>query len=87
MKDNRGEISIQMIITMIVVLVMAGICVFMLTGEDGLFVPKKDNEITNNILNTNEITNNTVDTNETQEQNVTNNENGGFTEGEPIIIY
>ncbi len=74
MNSNRGEISIQLIITMIVILVMAGICVFMLTGEDGLFVPKKDNEITNNTVNTNEI----------QEQNVTNNENGGVTFPENI---
>jgi len=65
MKNNRGAISIEMIITVIVMILLAGICIFMLTGENGLFVPK-DNE--NNAI-TNEINNNV------QEPNTNNSEN------------
>jgi len=65
MKNNRGAISIEMIITVIVIILLVGIAIFMLTGENGLFVPK-DNE--NNAI-TNEINNNV------QEPNTNNSEN------------
>ena len=53
MKDNRGEISIQMIITVIVLIILGGICIFMLTGDNGLFVPREDGNqvITENSTN------------------------------------
>ena len=76
MKDNRGEISIQLVITIIILIVMAGICIFMLTGEDGLFVPKKDDEIIINNVNTNETNEQNITNNETQETNINNNANG-----------
>ena len=68
MKSERGEISIPTILTVIVFIILAGICIFMLTGENGLFVPKRYEENVNN--------NNTVNTqNETQNiENTTNNE-------------
>jgi len=78
MKNNRGAISIEMIITVIVIMVLVGVAIFMLTGENGLFVPKdKENTVTTNELKEqNETENeNTVINNETQEQNTTNNEN------------
>ena len=59
MKNNKGAISIEMIITVIVILVLLGICVFMLTGEEGIFVPKKDEQVQeNNITETNQTQNN-----------------------------
>ena len=66
MKNNRGAISIEMIITVIVLIILAGISIFMLTGENGLFVPKNNQEQTQNTNNT------TVDSN----QELQNNENG-----------
>lgn len=83
MKDNRGEITIMMIITVIVLIILGGICIFMLTGENGLFIPKGEEQNVqqdNNSINTNvqeEETNNTVNADE--QQNVTNNENGALT--------
>lgn len=81
MKDNRGEITIMMIIIVIVLIILGGICIFMLTGENGLFIPKSEEQnIQQNNIDTNvqdEETNNTVDTNE--QQNTTNNENGALT--------
>ena len=73
MKNNRGEISILMIITVICLIVFGGICIFMLTGENGLFI-EKGKEQTNNSVETNvqESANNTVDTNNnTEEENNT----------------
>lgn len=61
MKNNRGAISIEMILTIIVILVLGGICIFMLTGDNGIFVPKEEKQI--------------QETNETQNQNAENNEN------------
>lgn len=72
MKDNRGEITIPMIITGIVLIIIVGICIFMLTGENGLFVPRTENESQENEI----ITNNTTDL---DEQNATDNENGALT--------
>lgn len=84
MKDNRGEITIMMVITGIVLIILGGICIFMLTGEDGFFVPRRDvveNETVenNNTLNNNETNeNNTVDTNQTQDENQTDNDEGAL---------
>ena len=78
MKNNRGAISIEMIITVIVIIVLVGIAIFMLTGENGIFVPKdKENAVTTNELKEQNVTDNqnTVSNNETQEQNTTNDEN------------
>lgn len=72
MKDNRGEITIPMILTGIVLIVIVGICIFMLTGENGVFVPRTENEAQENEI----ITNNTTDS---DEQNATGNENGALT--------
>lgn len=70
MKNNRGEITIAMIIIVIIFIVLGGICIFMLTGENGLFVPRRDYE---------EIENNTVNQNEIQEENSANNANNVLT--------
>lgn len=69
MKDNRGEITIPFVITGIVLIIIAGICIFMLTGENGLFVPRgyeseSENEIVNNTT-VNEVEQNTVKENNT----------------------
>ena len=72
MKNNRGEISIKMIITVISLIIFGGICIFMLTGDNGLFIPKEyevHEEKTNNVSN--EIENTTNNTNA--------NENGSIT--------
>lgn len=90
MKDNRGEISIMMIITVICLIIFGGICIFMLTGENGLFIPKRQeienkNEIVNeNTTNTNQAENNNIEetTNETntnEQSNQNNNTNGALT--------
>ena len=91
MKDNRGEISIMMIITVISLIVFGAICIFMLTGDSGLFIPKSQEKVTENNVNqvqniteSNEVNNqqnvtenNTEDSN--QEQNTTNEPNGALT--------
>lgn len=41
MKEDRGEISIMMIVVVIVLIIFGAICIFMLTGENGLFIPKR----------------------------------------------
>lgn len=75
MKNNRGAISIEMIITVIVIILLVGVTIFMLTGENGLFVPKgEDNSAT-----TNELPEQNVMSNETQNQNTTNNKNALIT--------
>lgn len=71
MKDNRGQITIMMIVTVIVFIILGGICIFMLTGENGLFVPRRDFEEIEN--------NNTVNQNEIQEENITNSEKNAIT--------
>lgn len=67
MSNDKGEISIPTILTVIILIILGGICIFMLTGENGLFVPKRyEQNIENNIVNTE---------NETQNvENTTNNE-------------
>jgi len=74
MKSNKGEITIQLVITVIVLIVLGGVCIFMLTGENGLFLPKeyeKNQEQTNNISTENKLENVT--------NNTTVNENGAIT--------
>lgn len=59
MKSEKGEITIHFIVGGIIFIVFIGICIFMLTGENGIFVPKRDK------IENNEITNNTtIETNE-----------------------
>lgn len=59
MKSEKGEITIHLIVGGIIFIVFIGICIFMLTGENGIFVPKRDK------IQNNEITNNTtIETNE-----------------------
>lgn len=65
MKNNRGEISILMIITIISLIIFGGICIFMLTGENGLFIEKEQTNIQQN-------TNNEV---ENKEENVVDEKN------------
>jgi len=62
MKNNKGEISIELIATVIVLIVLAAICIFMLTGDSGLFVPKgeEQNIQTNNTVDTNNNTNDEI---------------------------
>ena len=74
MRSNKGEITIQLVITVIVLIVLGGVCIFMLTGANGLFLPKEygqNQEQTNNISTENEIENVTSNTNV--------NENGAIT--------
>lgn len=75
MKNNKGQITIMMIVTVIVLIILGGICIFMLTGDNGLFVPKKD-EAENETPKNEITTNNTLST---EEQNTINNENGALT--------
>jgi len=60
MKSEKGEVTIHLIVGGIIFIVFIGICIFMLTGENGIFVPKRDK------IQNDEITNNTtIETNET----------------------
>ena len=92
MKDNRGQISIVMIITVICLIIFGGICIFMLTGENGLFVLKgqevqNKNEVVNqNTTNTNQEESGNTNTEETdnetnnnEQTNQTDNTNGALT--------
>ena len=63
MKNERGEITIPAILTTIVLIVLAGICIFMLTGENGLFVPKRYEQNDNTVINSNETQNDNNATN------------------------
>ena len=76
MKNDRGEISIPQIIIVIVLIVLVGVCIFMLTGENGLFVPKgyEPQENLNNVVNTEEPEEQDSNTNEPQEQNTNSDE-------------
>lgn len=68
MKNDRGEITIPMIITVIILIILAGICIFMLTGENGVFIPKKDSAIENtNNVNTNSTTDEQQGTNDSEQ--------------------
>ncbi len=65
MKSNRGEITIQLVIMVIALIILGGVCVFMLTGENGLFVPKGQEPVNaNNTSTTNQTENTTNSTNE-----------------------
>ena len=64
MKSEKGEITIHFIVGGIIFIVFIGICIFMLTGENGIFVPKRDK------IESNEITNNTtIENNDSVEKN------------------
>ncbi len=83
MKNDRGEITIPQIIFVIVLIVLVGVCIAMLTGENGLFVPKgynqnADNSTNTNTTNTDESNTNTVDTQKPTEQEENNNQNGAL---------
>ena len=70
MKSEKGEVTIHLIVGGIIFIVFIGICIFMLTGENGIFVPKRDK------IQNNEITNNTtVEKNYIQDQNGIREEN------------
>ena len=81
MRSEKGEVTIHLIVGGIIFIVFIGICIFMLTGENGIFVPKRDkiqnNEITtNNTIDTNENDNTVnIEQNETKEENITSDEN------------
>ena len=77
MKNNKGEISIMLIITVITILILVIIMIFMLTGENGLFILKNQpprGGTTNNTEITNEIENNTTNQNTTNADDTTNKE-------------
>ena len=74
MKNEAGEITIPTILTVIVLIVLAGICIFMLTGENGLFVPK-------NYEQESELTNNSV-----IQENQTQNENNEVEDNEVLTV-
>ena len=74
MKNNRGAISIETIITVIVIILLLGVTIFMLTGENGLFVLKDKND-TDEMNKQNVYNQNTVINNDVQNQNNINNEN------------
>lgn len=50
MKNNKGNISVGLVLTIIILIILAGVSVAMLTSEDGILVPKEPSE-TNQILN------------------------------------
>jgi hypothetical protein len=50
MRNDRGEISIPTILIGIILIVLAGICIFMLTGENGIFVPVGMNKIIQQLM-------------------------------------
>lgn len=62
MKNEKGEITIPAILITIILIVLGGICIFMLTGENGLFVPKRYEQ---NVENNNTV----INSNETQNDN------------------
>ena len=71
MKNNRGAISIEMIITVIVIMLLVGVTIFMLTGENGLFVPNNKENTVNELKEQNVTDNqNTVTNNDEQNQNM-----------------
>lgn len=83
MKNNRGEVTIMMVITVIVLIILGGVCIFMLTGEDGIFVPRRDVVENDNTVNNKdqvETNNNTENNNENTENNVVNDETANDTE-------
>ena len=63
MRNDRGEMSIPTILIGIILIVFAGICIFMLTGENGIFVPVRY-EQNNTTMNENQ----TENTNKVEEQ-------------------
>lgn len=67
MKSEKGEVTIDLVVGAIIFIVFIGVCIFMLTGENGIFVPKR-----NNVENDEITTNNTID--EIEENNITNDE-------------
>jgi len=72
MKNNKGEITIPLVVIVIVIIIIGAICIFMLTGENGLFILKEyevNQDTTNNTVNTNQVQN------ITSTENTTNNEN------------
>lgn len=79
MKNERGEITIQMVVIGIILIVLVGVCIFMLTGENGLFVLKTQNNEPKNEI----ITNQTINS---DEQNVTNNENKNDNENGALVV-
>lgn len=79
MKNNKGEISIPMIITGIILIILGGIIIFMLTGENGLFVLKGSESTINRNELQEQNNSNTENTNELQEQNTTNTNNEAIT--------
>ena len=63
MKSEKGEVKLEVIITIILLIIFGGICIFMLTGDNGIFVPEKYE-----IINNNETTvNDTIDKDKLQE--------------------
>ena len=79
MKNNKGEISIPMIITGIILIILGGIIIFMLTGENGLFVLKGSESAINRNELQEQNNSNIENTNELQEQNTTNTNNEAIT--------
>ena len=77
MRNDRGEVSIPAILIVIILIVFVGVCIFMLTGENGVFIPKGYEQNVENNTNTNaESTNKT----ENKEQNkVTQNVENALT--------
>lgn len=62
MKSEKGEVKLEVIITIILLIIFGGICIFMLTGDNGIFVPEKYE-----VINNNETTeNNTIDDEKTE---------------------
>ena len=62
MKSEKGEVKLEVIITIILLIIFGGICIFMLTGDNGIFVPEKYK-----VINNNETTeNNTIDDEKTE---------------------
>lgn len=55
MKNNKGNISVGLVLTIIILIILAGVSVAMLTSDDGILVPKDQNEKDKIINQTEEI--------------------------------
>lgn len=82
MKSEKGEITIQMVVTGIILIVIAGICIFMLTGENGLFVPKRQN----NKAGDEEIIDQTINSDESNVTEGENEETKNESENEALVV-
>jgi len=74
MKNQRVVSLVGLVLTIVVLLILAGVAIYMVVGPDGVLKTNK-NETNNQITTGNQITNNTnnntTNTNEPSNQNTT----------------